>query len=104
MHGVVVNTLTDTRTGGAIMWVGGDGLMALVMIAIGRRWLRSAELRARDRRGVMEITRQAVFAERTGGTPNPTPGTEFDEDDAAHEKYNAWLAGLEERQQTGHRG
>ena len=65
---LMVQPLSDTKTGGAIMWVGGDGLMALVMIALVVSWLRRPEQRERDRGGWMEQARQSTFATHTGAT------------------------------------
>jgi putative copper resistance protein D len=94
-----VNTLTDTHTGGAIMWFGGDAIMAVIMIALVLSWLNRPEVRTSDeRRGWMEAARRATFAEHTGAAVAPTgpgaDGTDFDEDEAARAAYNEWLARL----------
>ena len=109
---LMVSPLSDTKTGGAIMWVGGDGLMALVMIALVVNWLRRPELRERDRGGWMEQARQSTFATHTGTTvpesidsavTNATDGTDvadridFDDEDANRERYNRWLASIANR-------
>ena len=110
---LMVSPLSDTRTGGAIMWVGGDGLMALVMIALVVNWLRRPELRERDRGGWMEQARQSTFATHTGTTEPEsargaaaTEGTnatdvadriDFDDEDANRERYNRWLASIANR-------
>lgn len=99
--GLNVDTLADTRTGGAIMWVGGDGLMALVMIVLGRRWLRSAELRRTDRRGWVEQTRQSVFAGRVSGALEAEVADDFDDAEARRLEYNRWLGGLEHGRSSG---
>lgn len=96
--GLDVNAYTDTQTGGAIMWVGGDGLMAAVMIILVVGWLRSPELRARDRTGFIERARRATFTGHTGvPTPEVAGGIEFDEDDERLASYNRWLASIDER-------
>lgn len=98
VSGLDVNAYTDTQTGGAIMWVGGDGIMALVMIILVVSWLRSPELRARDRTGFIERARRATFTGHTGvPTPEVAGAVEFDEDDDRLASYNRWLASIDER-------
>ncbi len=105
---LMVSPLSDTRTGGAIMWVGGDGLMALVMIALVINWLRRPELRERDRGGWMEQARQSTFATHTGSPVPEAVGTastdgevadriDFDDEDENRERYNRWLASIDAR-------
>jgi cytochrome c oxidase assembly factor CtaG len=97
--GLAVNTLSDTRTGGAIMWVGGDGLMAAVMVLMALEWLGRPELRQRDRGGWLEQARQGVFSEHTGASytpPGQDPDRDFDEDELRLRDYNRWLASIAE--------
>ena len=91
---VAVNTLSDTRTGGAIMWFGGDALMIAVMIALTVDWLRRVETDRADKKGWLEQARVAAFTERTSGSSDVDT---YDEDDDARESYNAWLASLDKR-------
>ena len=88
-----VNALSDTRTGGAIMWFGGDGIMALIMIVLVVGWLRNVE-QAPAQRGWLEQARGAAFAEHTGAGDGP-PERDLDDDDNARAAYNDWLARLE---------
>jgi cytochrome c oxidase assembly factor CtaG len=83
-----VSALSDTRTGGAIMWFGGDAIMAVIMVGLVVNWLRSVE-RAPAEKGWLEQARAATFTAHTGAT-----GDEVDEDDAARAAYNDWLAKL----------
>ena len=92
---VSVNPLSDTRTGGAIMWFGGDAIMAVVMIALVLGWLRRVETAHADDKGWLEQARRAAFAEHTGTAAGDAET--FDEDDTARASYNAWLAGLDKR-------
>jgi cytochrome c oxidase assembly factor CtaG len=93
--GLNVNPLTDTHTGGAIMWFGGDAIMAAVMIVLVVGWLRQADTSPADEAGWLEQARRATFTEHTGGTADaPAAGT-FDDGDAARASYNEWLASLE---------
>jgi putative copper resistance protein D len=92
---VSVDPLSDTRTGGAIMWFGGDGLMAIVMVALVIGWLRRVETDQADEKGWLEQARRATFSAHTGD--ESTAADTFDEDEAARASYNAWLANLERR-------
>ena len=92
---VNVDPLSDTRTGGAIMWFGGDALMAIVMVALVIGWLRRVETDQADEKGWLEQARRATFSAHTGD--ESTAADTFDDDDAARASYNAWLADLERR-------
>jgi putative copper resistance protein D len=83
-----VDALSDTRTGGAIMWFGGDAIMAAIMIGLVVGWLRTVD-RGPVEKGWLEQARGATFAEHTGRAAGATVD---DEDDAAREAYNDWLA------------
>jgi putative copper resistance protein D len=91
--GLAVDPLSDTHAGGAIMWVGGDGLMVVVMVALTLGFLRRPETMLRDRTSWMEQVRQTVFAENVGTAAGPTD-PDFDEAEANRERYNQWLAAL----------
>jgi putative copper resistance protein D len=88
-----VDALSDTRTGGAIMWFGGDALMAVVMVSLVVGWLRQADTVADAPSGWLEQARQATFAQHGAVTIEA-----IDSDDAAREGYNAWLAQLDRDQ------
>jgi cytochrome c oxidase assembly factor CtaG len=88
-----VDALSDTRTGGAIMWFGGDGIMAVIMIALVIGWLRDAGARRSDEHGWLEQARRATFAGHTGD--GVADAETFDDDDAARAAYNSWLARLD---------
>ncbi|HZY75200.1 MAG TPA: cytochrome c oxidase assembly protein [Jatrophihabitantaceae bacterium] len=92
---VHVDPLSDTHTGGAIMWFGGDALMAIVMVALVIGWLRRVETDQADEKGWLEQARRATFSAHTGN--DSTAADTFDDDDAARASYNAWLANLERR-------
>jgi putative copper resistance protein D len=91
---VSVDPLSDTRTGGAIMWFGGDALMIAVMIVLTIDWLRRVETDRADKKGWLEQARVATFTERTSGRSDVDT---YDEDDAARDSYNAWLESLDKR-------
>ncbi len=104
-----VDQLADTHTGGAIMWVGGDAIMAIVMVVLVVGWLYRPAQRGADRDGWAERARRATFAAHTG----VEAGVNFDEvgdsadatdtadaaddADAARRAYNDWLANLANR-------
>ncbi len=92
---VHVDPLSDTRTGGAVMWFGGDAIMAVVMVALVIGWVRRVETDRADEKGWLEQARRATFSAHTGD--ESTRAETFDEDDAARRSYNAWLADLERR-------
>ena len=85
-----VDPISDTHTGGAIMWFGGDGIMALIMIILVVNWLRTVES-APAQRGWLEQARDTAFTEHTGGATDAG----IDEDDAARQSYNDWLRQLD---------
>ncbi len=92
-----VDPLDETRLGGAIMWVGGDGIMVVVMIAIAIAWVRSPAHLRRMSNSWIEQTRRANLAEHafTGiHAGHAETLRDIDEDDRAREAYNDWLAGL----------
>lgn len=93
--GVPVDALSDTHTGGAIMWFGGDGLMAVVMVALVLAWLRNVDTKDAER-SWLERAREAALAEHTGDEVVDN-AHDVDEDEAAHAAYNKWLAGLDKR-------
>jgi putative copper resistance protein D len=93
--GLHVNTLSDTHTGGAIMWFGGDGIMAAIMIALVIGWLQDPARQRRDNSGWLEQARRVTFAERTGGRSEELGADlDFDSEDARLSAYNHWLSEL----------
>jgi putative copper resistance protein D len=83
-----VDPLSDTTTGGAIMWAGGDGIMAAVMTLLVIGWLRTSGRSLRDRNSWLEQARVTTLADRTGD------GGDLDDDDARRDAYNKWLSQL----------
>jgi putative copper resistance protein D len=90
-----VNALADTRTGGAIMWFGGDAIMAAVMIVLVIDYLRHVDTEPAER-GWLAQARVATFAAHTGEDPSSDSEAEadIDRDDAARAAYNKWLENL----------
>jgi putative copper resistance protein D len=80
--------LPDQELAGAIMWVGGDGLMMLLMIVIGVRWGLAAP-------GEQTMGRwlEGARARTLLGT-DTSDGAGVDDDDQALATYNARLAAL----------
>ena len=85
-----VSALSDTRTGGAIMWFGGDAIMAAIMIGLVVGWLRRVESTPVEQ-GWLEQARRATFSTHTGTAETAEP---LDDDDSAREAYNQWLEKL----------
>ncbi len=90
-----VSPLSDTRTGGAIMWFGGDAIMAAVMVVLVIGWLRRVE--PGDEKGWLEQARRATFTAHTGAATDDAAAGGIDDDEAARRSYNAWLAQLQDR-------
>ena len=93
-----VNTLADTQTGGAIMWFGGDAIMAVIMVVIAVGWIHRPERDQRESGGWLEQARRANFDSHTGAVSNqPSAADEpdFDDDELRLEQYNAWLRKLD---------
>jgi putative copper resistance protein D len=100
--------LADIHGGGAVMWIGGDGLMFLMMVVVGTIWLMDRSPEAGRAGTFLESARQAALA-GTGHEASPggqdrerlrTSGN-VDEDDEALEAYNALLARLNAPDQGG---
>jgi cytochrome c oxidase assembly factor CtaG len=92
--GFTVDALSDTRTGGAIMWAGGDAIMATVMVVLVLAWLHRPETRRADEDGWAERARRATFEAHTGVAADGAGAGDFDDADAARTAYNDWLANL----------
>lgn len=110
------SALVDTQTGGGIMWVFGDGIMAVLVVLLFRAWTRQPEHARRSSRSWLEQSRQATLTAHTGyqrvrrpdldgpaartaaagGVPanSSSHGADLDDDDQALTAYNAWLAAL----------
>jgi cytochrome c oxidase assembly factor CtaG len=101
-----VDPLGQTILGGAIMWAGGDGIMALLMMLVVVQWLRQPGLRRRAARGWLVQARNATLAAHSLRPPEAeahrpearrAPVVDVDEDEQALTAYNAWLHGLAQR-------
>jgi putative copper resistance protein D len=93
--GLSVNALSDTHTGGAIMWFGGDAIMAVVMVGLVVEWLHTVDT-APAERGWLEQARAATFATHTGSADDARATDRgIDDDDAARTAYNDWLTRLD---------
>lgn len=91
--GLTVDPLSDTHTGGSIMWFGGDGIMAAVMIVIVMGWLRDPARQRLDNSSWIEQARRATFAEHTGAT-DVADDLDFDDEEGRLEAYNRWLSAI----------
>ena len=96
-----VDALSDTRTGGAIMWFGGDAIMAAVMIALVIALAARRSSPPRRDRGWLEQARAATFRTHTGAEAGDLDQAPIDDDDAARAAYNDWLARLDRPRTAG---
>jgi cytochrome c oxidase assembly factor CtaG len=99
--------ISDVHIGGAVMWVGGAGLMFALMMTVFFAWSR--ETRADGGLGWLETARRANFAtwvsahQEAGGSaeaPQPVPVSDtesMDDDDEHLAAYNAYLARLNQQ-------
>ena len=90
-----LDPLADTQLGGAIMWVGGDAIMAAVMLIVLAAWLRLPDYRKRRRGSWLEQARTSAISDKTRTAGQPVLG-DIDSDSAALDAYNAWLVRLAE--------
>jgi putative copper resistance protein D len=96
------SAINDVHTGGAVMWVGGAGIMFVLVLAVFFAWSR--ETRSDGGLGWLESARRANIAtlvsshrDASGAAPQrtgpPARGTESVDDDDEHlAAYNAFLA------------
>jgi cytochrome c oxidase assembly factor CtaG len=86
-----LSAAADTSAAGTTMWIGGTGIMALLMLCVGLVWLHG-RAPAQVAPTWTEQVRRSVHAERTGAA-----SADLDDDEAALEAYNRWLARMHER-------
>src|SRR5207244_5231312 len=67
------NQVQDLQGAGAVMWIGGDGLMLVMMLLAAVAWVRSAQ-RAPSRRGWLERARLATLQAHTSQPGPVEPG------------------------------
>jgi cytochrome c oxidase assembly factor CtaG len=84
--------LEGVHLGGAIMWVGGDGLMMLIMVLLGRLWVSDPSGRV-DFGPWLESARRTAISEQTGDAD--AEAGDLDDDDEALAAYNRMLARLD---------
>jgi putative copper resistance protein D len=82
--------LADTHLGGALMWVVGDGLMAVVPVCVYLAWSMRSEQRA-ENASWFERARVGRAVDRGAESVDDTG---FDDDDAQLDAYNRWLGSL----------
>ena len=87
-----LSAAADTAAAGTTMWIAGTGIMGLVMLGVGLLWLHGRGP-VPEKPGWTERARAATLAERTGEPER----TDLDDDEAALEAYNRWLARMAER-------
>jgi cytochrome c oxidase assembly factor CtaG len=98
--------IADVQAGGAVMWVAGDGLMAIVAIAVYVAWARRPQ--ETRKLSVFERARIGLQADRIAkensigdevraSQSHENLDSDLDIDDRALEAYNRWLADLNRR-------
>ncbi len=81
----------DVRNGGALMWIGGDGIMLVMMMVLVMMWLRGGVPEQEGFGRFLENVRSGELSRRTGTSDD----REIDPDsDEALEAYNRMLARL----------
>ncbi|HVV31280.1 MAG TPA: cytochrome c oxidase assembly protein [Mycobacteriales bacterium] len=90
--------VSDTQAGGAVMWVGGDGLMALLAIALYLTWARRPQS-SRTQLSMFERARIGLAAQRAEAEHSADPAVataalDMDADERAWQSYNRWLERL----------
>ena len=83
---------------GAIMWFGGDGLMMILMVIIGGRWIAGRN----DSGASLGPWLDRVRRQTTLGA-DADSSIDLDDDDAALATYNARLAALNRQRLDGPR-
>lgn len=92
--------LADIHGGGAVMWIGGDGLMFVMMLVVGATWLLDRSPEAARAGAFLESVRRTALADTGHGDPNDQArdrlrvSMDVDEDESALEAYNRLLARL----------
>lgn len=81
--------LDDLHTGGAVMWVFGDGLMLAITVVLAARWLRDTDSGGRLSGWLDAVRRDQVTGHAV------SEDTDIDADEAAHDAYNRMLASLD---------
>jgi len=105
------SALSDLHSAGAVMWVGGDGIMFALMMVVFLAWSREGQISVSGH-GWLESARRASFAGLTGsgqerstagaaaGEPRPAGATIDDDEHLA--AYNAYLARINAAEPPGH--
>jgi cytochrome c oxidase assembly factor CtaG len=100
--------ISDVHTGGAVMWVGGAGIMFVLVLAVFFAWSR--ETRSDGGLGWLESARRANFAtlvsshrDASTGAPAPAAASDresVDDDDGQLAAYNDFLARINKPPET----
>jgi cytochrome c oxidase assembly factor CtaG len=94
------DAILDVHYAGAMMWIGGDTIMILLIITALVPWVRGRS-RHITRMQWVEKARRANFDRYAGYLPDPATRPsghgDVDEDERRLDAYNAWLAAMSER-------
>ncbi len=93
------SAIGDLHAGGSVMWVGGDGLMFLLMMVVFLMWATDTRSVSRTG-GWLETARRATVAQVPIEQAGKVSRTDIDEDDDQLAAYNAYLNRLNQPAQV----
>jgi len=96
--------LQDQTSGGAAMWIGGDGLMTVLAVLVITYWMRAGSGTTDLGWWLDSARRSALASEGTDSHGDFEASDDIDNDEEALRAYNAMLARLAESERGGHRG
>lgn len=96
------SVLQDQTSGGATMWIGGDGLMTLLAVLVIAYWMRAGSGTADVGSWLDSARRSALSGGNTDSAGKLDASDDIDNDEEALQAYNAMLARLAEAER-GHR-
>jgi putative copper resistance protein D len=85
--------VADLHAGGAVMWIGGDGIMAVLFVLAFAAWARQRTVADQGAGAWIEQSRRRELAAKTGATEARARPADTDEQLAAYNAYLARLAG-----------
>lgn len=103
--------VADLHTGGAVMWVGGDGLMFVLMMLVFLMWSRDESMSVtarswferarRENLATLVASQQPAATAAANAGPGPADTRTTIDDDEHLAAYNAYLARLHQPPQAG---
>jgi len=91
--------IEDIHLGGAVMWIGGAGIMFVLLLTTFFAWSRERRpsagmgwLESARRANLAVVTTEGLVPGRAAGTPAVSDTADLDSDEASLSAYNAYLA------------